>query len=412
MSLCRYLPTPSERMAVMWTLLNVEDAVVLEYGPAGTTHYSMNLFGAMGVSPDQTLFTTHMSEDDVVMGDVRRLEDAIVELDESYAPKVIFVVASAVTSVIGSDLMGVCSYMQERVKARLIAMENGGFRGDYTVGLRDAWLMLARELSGAGISKRPGTYNVLGASAGAYRIHSDLWELKDLMSGAFGFQFHTAPGLVGGVDELASLGAATINLVLRGEALPAAQWLKATYGTPYVYGAPYGYAGTESWLTAVSAAINVPVASPVKERLCQRKKKSMDFRMYAAMYRNNPHAPSAALAGDYDTIVGLAGLCRELDINPGLMICTHSLKDIPTPAEGVIHFAREKEQVDRLRALRYTIVFADDVTLHLCDPSNTGLCVSFPLVTHTQIAEHLPFMGIRGTDAILETIDRYYQTLE
>ena len=82
MSLCRYLPTPSDRMAVMWTLLNVGQAVVLEYGPAGTTHYSMGLFGNMGISPDQTLFTTHMSEDDVVMGDVSRLERALVEIEE------------------------------------------------------------------------------------------------------------------------------------------------------------------------------------------------------------------------------------------------------------------------------------------------------------------------------------------
>ena len=119
MSLCRYLPTPSDRMAVMWTLLNVGQAVVLEYGPAGTTHYSMGLFGNMGISPDQTLFTTHMSEDDVVMGDVTRLEDAIVELDRNYSPKVIFVIASAITAVIGTDLIGVCAYMQERGKARL-----------------------------------------------------------------------------------------------------------------------------------------------------------------------------------------------------------------------------------------------------------------------------------------------------
>ena len=35
MSLCRYLPVPSDRMAVMWTLLTVGDAVVLEYGGGG-----------------------------------------------------------------------------------------------------------------------------------------------------------------------------------------------------------------------------------------------------------------------------------------------------------------------------------------------------------------------------------------
>ena len=45
-----------------------------------------------------------MNEDDVVMGDVTRLEEAIVELDKSYEPKVIFVVASSISAVIGTDI--------------------------------------------------------------------------------------------------------------------------------------------------------------------------------------------------------------------------------------------------------------------------------------------------------------------
>lgn len=412
MSLCRYLPTPSDRMAVMWTLLTVGDAVVLEYGPAGTTHYCMGLFGSMGISPDQTLFTTHMSEDDVVMGDVTRLEEAIVELDKSYSPKVIFVIASAITAVIGTDLIGVCNYMQEQVSARLIAMENGGFRGDYTVGLREAFLTLARELSGPGTEKRPGAYNVLGASAGSYRIRSDLWELENLMRDAFGFTLHTAPGLRGTVGELETMGGAAVNLVLRAEALPAARWLQERYGTPYVYGAPYGYGGTEAWLKEISQTVGVPISPAVTAQLRERRKEAMNFRMYASMYRNKPHQPAAALVGDYDTVVGLAGLCRELDITPDLMICAHSLKDIEEPMEGVVRFARERDQIDALRALEYHLVLADDVSLHLCGGTNTGLCVSYPLVSHSQIANHLPLMGLRGTDYILETVDRYYQVLE
>ena len=45
MSLVRFLPTPSDRMGIIWSLLAVQGAIVLEYGPAGTTHYSMGLYG-------------------------------------------------------------------------------------------------------------------------------------------------------------------------------------------------------------------------------------------------------------------------------------------------------------------------------------------------------------------------------
>ena len=76
-----------------------------------------------------------MNEDDVVMGDVTRLEEAIIELDKSYEPKVIFVVASSISAVIGTDIKGVCNYMQKEVQAKLVAFEQGGFRGDYSIFL-------------------------------------------------------------------------------------------------------------------------------------------------------------------------------------------------------------------------------------------------------------------------------------
>ena len=104
------------------------------------------------------------------MGDVTRLEDAIVELDKSYAPKVIFVVASSVTAVIGTDIKGVCRYMQNEVKAKLVAFEQGGFRGDYSIGLAETYKLLVRNLPKKGVAAEKGVYNIIGASVWRYRM--------------------------------------------------------------------------------------------------------------------------------------------------------------------------------------------------------------------------------------------------
>ena len=98
MSLTRFLPTPSDRMGILWSLLTIDNTVILEYGPAGTTHFSMGLFGELNINQENHLFTTHMSEDDVVMGDTKRLEEAIIEIDRNLNPKVIFIVASSVAA--------------------------------------------------------------------------------------------------------------------------------------------------------------------------------------------------------------------------------------------------------------------------------------------------------------------------
>ena len=58
MALIKNFPVPSDRMAIISTLLNIEDAVVLEYGPEGTTHFSMNFFNKLGQDYPNRLFTT------------------------------------------------------------------------------------------------------------------------------------------------------------------------------------------------------------------------------------------------------------------------------------------------------------------------------------------------------------------
>ena len=75
--------------------------------------------------------------------------------------------------------------MQEKVNAQLVAFEAGGFRGDYTYGLRAVYKLLAKQIAKDCHKKEEKTYQIIGASAGSYRIRSDVWELQQLMSEAF-----------------------------------------------------------------------------------------------------------------------------------------------------------------------------------------------------------------------------------
>ena len=281
MSLTRFLPTPSDRMGILWTLLNIDGSVIIEYGPAGTTHFSMGLFGELGIEQENRLFTTHMREEDVIMGDTSRLENAIVEVDQNFAPKVIFVVASSSSAVIGTDLRGVCKMVQPKVSARLIAFEQGGFRGDYSFGIKAAYELLAQSLAVRGAEHRPGTYNILGASSGAYRCKADAYELQRLMSETFSMRCLCPFCLETTVDCIESMSGAEINLVIRQEALPVAQLLEKQFGIPYVFGAPYGYQKTSEWLDAIAEKLgrvpNPKVIGPLKKSATEM----MQYRMYA-----------------------------------------------------------------------------------------------------------------------------------
>lgn len=410
MSLCRYLPTPSDRMGILWTLLCVEDSVILEYGPAGTTHYSMGLFGELGIEQQNRLFSTHMSEDDVVMGDVSRLERALLEVDEGYAPKVIFVVASSVSAVIGTDLRGVCAYMQDKVNARLIAFEQGGFRGDYSVGIREAYRLLAEQVVEPSAEKQRGVYNILGASAWNYRALSDVNEIRRLMKEAFDMECGACLCLETDAEAIRTCGGAEINLVLRDEALPAARAMSASCGTAFVEGAPYGYKGTLAWLEKVGQAIGRRVHPKLMAQLRKRSMEAAQYRMYGMMLKK--HRPAVTVMADYPVVRGLAGFMEEIGFSVANQVSMHSLRAVENPAEDVRYLPVEKERIELLRGLSHQLVMADDVAARLIGDDNTYLRVSMPLVDGAQIATHMPLCGPRGADMILESVERYLQTLK
>lgn len=399
MSLCRFYPSPSDRMAIIWSLMPIEDAVVLEYGPAGTTHFGGGMYSSLGIDLNRSLFTTHISEDDVIMGDVSRLENAILEVDATYHPKIIFVVASAVIAVIGTDIAGVCQYMQEQVEARLISFEEGGFRGDYTYGLKSVYRMLAREIV-LSAPQKPKTYSILGASAGAYRIRSDVWEIKQLMKEAFGWECIYTMGLESSVDDIENAGCAALNLVIRNEALEAAEMLKEKCQTSYYYGTPYGYRGTLKWLEEIAALIGEQINPELVKRLEEKMLAMTPMGGPMAMMRRAK--PSASLQGDYDTLLGFKQIMQEMEIEVDNMICSHSLKTINSIDDRIRFYAKEKERIECFSSIKGQWCLGSDEMGRYCAVDDYFTLISAPFVSKHQVATHLPFMGEKGMDDLME----------
>ncbi len=400
MSLCRFYPAPSDRMAIIWSLMPVKNAVVLEYGPAGTTHFGGGLYSSFGIELGKTLYTTHISEDDVIMGDVSRLENAIREVDAAYNPEIIFVVASAVIAVIGTDIAGVCRYMQDEVNARLISFEEGGFRGDYTYGLKSVYRMLAKEVIQP-TDEKEKVFNILGASLGAWRMRSDVWEIQQLMKEAFGWDCHFTMGMECNVKDIETAGKASLNLVIRNEALQAAEIVKDKCGTPYVYGAPYGYRGTLEWLKEISQTIGQEINPALLKRLEEkiRRLTPMGGPMAMGLTREKP---KAHLQADYDTLLGFKQAMTELDIDVADMICSHSLKSIEAADAQIKHYPKEKDRINLFKTVKNRWCLGSEEMERYCDEDNFFTLISAPFISRSQTSTHLPFMGEKGMDYLIE----------
>ncbi len=406
MSLCRYLPTPSDRMAILWSLLTVKDAVVLEYGPAGTTHYSMILYGKLGVDQDGKLFTTHMNEDDVIMGNTSRLEKAILEVDSCSNAKVIFVVASSISSIIGADIKGVCNEMQEQVKAKLVCFEQGGLKGDYSVGLSESYKLLSKEFAKKNVEKKEKSFNVIGVSLGQYRAKSDLWEISELMREAFGYTLSTSLCSDVYLEQLENLGSATVNLALSHVSLAAAKVLEKKCATPYVLGTPYGYKGTLEWLEEVSKVIGEEINPELVSRL---KEKNAELQMYGKrMGVMRKEALLATVVGDYSRLDGLSKNLQEFSIKINALICDHSQPSMSDKNPDIQYISKEKERIDSIKKCQGQILLADDVNLQIADESNVKILVSAPFYKGT-IAKHMPIVGEKGADYLAEIITEFLE---
>lgn len=402
MALIRNFPVPSDRMAIISTLLNIEDAVVLEYGPEGTTHFSMNFFNKLGQDYPNRLFTTGVDDSDIIMGSTKHLERGILELDALYSPKAIFVLTSSVTSIIGTDIAGICDSLQSKVQSRLIPVNTSGLGADYSAGLRKIYLQLAELFVQPDAAKQSKRYNILGASLLHYRAESDICEIARLLREGFDYELLHCLAMNTTTEALAELGSAELNIVLTNEAVPCAEYLQSVTGTPFVYLPPYGYSQTTDFLKSVAAVINKPVKEAVLQRL-EEKNRRLKMLLISPLMSRTPG--TVFLKGDYDTVKGLGEFFKELRFNVAHSVCAHKISG--TATEGIEYFKEEKEYLQLLKDIHHCLVLADEDTVAQADMTNFKVCVSHPCYSHRTVAKHLPFMGERGADMLFEYIQQY-----
>ena len=402
MALIRNFPVPSDRMAIISTMLNIEDAVVLEYGPEGTTHFSMNFFNKLGQDYPNRLFTTGVDDSDIIMGSTEHLERGILELDALYSPKAIFVLTSSVISIIGTDIAGICDSLQSKVQSRLIPINTSGLGADYSAGLRKIYLQLAELFVQPDAAKQSKRYNILGASLLHYRAESDICEIARLLREGFDYELLHCLAMNTTTEALSELGSAELNIVLTNEAVPCAEYLQRVTGTPFVYLPPYGYSQTTEFLKSVAAVINKPVKEAVLQRL-EEKNRRLKMLLNSPLMSRTPG--TVFLKGDYDTVKGFGEFFKELRFNVAHSVCTHKITG--AAAEGIEYFKEEKEYLQLLKDIHHCLVLADEDTMAKADATNFKICVSHPCFSHRRIASHLPFMGEWGADMLFEYIQQY-----
>lgn len=136
----------------MMPLLNaamIQDNVVIAHSPVGCSAMIPGVLlinkteRAMRGQPNDTVKTisTNFGENEVVYGGGAELEKAILEAEKRYHPKLITVISSCTSGIIGEDLEGTINVVQPKVKAVIVPMQCEGFRSGAVATGYDTFLV-------------------------------------------------------------------------------------------------------------------------------------------------------------------------------------------------------------------------------------------------------------------------------
>lgn len=408
MQLHKYLPLASDRMGTLWALASIKDACIIEYGPAGTTHYGIEGFMNLNSELRASLYTTHMDENNIVMGDSERLTETIKEVASVYKPPYIFVVASSISSIIGTDIDSICEDLQQEVKAKLIPFTGGGFRGDYTYGIREVLTILAKNVVKAPAARQEKSFNIIGSNADCYNFAADLRELEAVMQGAFGYRLNTVFTANSSIKSIEEAAGAELNIVLRAEGIEAAELLKEKYQMAYIVGAPYGFNGTYSWIKRIEEVLNTKANEIfMAQQMDKARKLLMRFKHATFSYRGF----EGLLAGNYDFIADIYPfITSELSINISRAFVNHNLKgkgyrQLPEAfSDRLLVNGSEEAKEALLSEIKPDIILGDGVLLEMSANTPLKLQVSNPNIHHIQIYDLTPFMGFNGATYIIEIL--------
>ena len=407
MELYKYFPKPSDRMGTIWTLSPIKDAYIVEFGPAGTTHFAVEGMMQLNAESEADVFTTDMDDSDVAFGKTERLENTILEVDETYKPSIIFVMASSISAIIGTDVESVCFELEDKVDAKLIPITTGGYTGDYTDGIERTMDMLARDVVKRSEIKEVGSYNIIGNNIDTYNFLSDVEEIKSLMKNVFNLNVNTVFTAYTSMKDIEDAGRAKHNLVLRGEGIKAAKTFKKNNDIDFYYGRPYGLSGTMNWIREISQEFNLrPNESFLKEKMTMLRKALIGYKMMTRELKNK----KVVLVGELDTVLGLASFVEELGLLAEKIIVKHSVSNslkeiINEKYRDLIEFDLNEMQIENYLSNTETyLTLADGATLKLKNKTQVKLQIANPNFIKHNVYPYTPFVGLNGALYFIQSL--------
>lgn len=396
MGLNKFSPKPSGRMATIQTLSTINNSAVIEFGTMGHMVYA---YGSLARIADcdkiTNLFSTHINEVEITLGNFSRLKNAIKQIIKEENPQAVFIVPSAIMQVVGMDLSILVNELQDEYEDIPIILFDISMGANQNRSISETLYLLVKELSVQTIKSSAKKFNIIGSCVDMYRYEADLNEIKRLLKGAFNIEPCCILTSNCSVQDIKNISLANINLVLRYEGIKTAEYLKKNYKTPFLYGTPYGVKGTITWLKDIEKILDIKINNDFLETGIKKVEKNISFSQNVVKYNQDKEYSKIYLSGHYDTIKGILNFaCDEIGIKKGVCWCDDiAIKGF---SDNDIPYMDEEEWTKFITPQFNGLLMASEEILNYANKS-ISMQIATPCLTWriTNPYEH-PYMGFKG----------------
>lgn len=242
---------------VMNQLCCIQDAAVVEHGPAGCSGDipGRNLVYRTGsrkrnlTVSNLKYINTNLTEKDTVYGGELKLENAIREAKRRFDPKAIFVTTTCTSAIIGDDIESTAEKLEKEIKIPVVTIYCEGFRSSiWATGFDAAYHGILRKIVKPARKRKADEVNIIN------------FQGEDIFTpllGRIGLKVNYIVPFTT-IEQLSHISEAAATLQIcstLGTYLAAG--LEKYFGVPEVKApAPYGISGFNAWLRELGKIVH------------------------------------------------------------------------------------------------------------------------------------------------------------
>lgn len=400
-------PQDCKLVGAMRAIHGVSDSITIIHARPGC-HCGLLLLKALGSNQnDVRVISSGFRAHDTVYGAEGRLSAAIQLSQEYFKPGLIAALNCSAPAIMGDDIDGVASVMEEGIPAALMTMETGGYEGPSWIGYEEALVKLIDYM--IPVERPPANkVNLIGIKTDDINAAGDLTEIRRILKD-HGIEINTVLADAS-FDEIKSAPDASLNVVLGGDGLECAKVMRERFGTPYLTTPyPFGVKKTTEFIELVANRLGREIESELIEREVKLVRAGIER---VCMFLQGLYDMPVAVIGESGRAFDLAEfLSDELGLNVSVLaISGKNYLTSDRIEDGNGHFGDVFIEPDRfemndlIKGAGVSMIFGSTFEKHLSSEIGAPLIrVSYPVIDEVSITD-APYAGFRGTLHLCETI--------